>query len=134
MAAGGGGRAYLRRQDRGRTQATPEKLQNRSAAPGSSGRGGAAGEGAGCGGEEAVLLLPAAGHPAVSLQVEGAAGRREPPLCRPAAHRRRGRRVARAAGRAGLRLAGLQPAASGETAAATRVGELLGRAPGQPQE
>ncbi|KAM9093630.1 LOW QUALITY PROTEIN: leukocyte tyrosine kinase receptor [Megaptera novaeangliae] len=47
VAAGGGGRAYLRRQDRGRTQATPEKLQNRSAAPGSSGRGGAAGGGDG---------------------------------------------------------------------------------------
>uniref|UniRef100_A0A9L0JB95 receptor protein-tyrosine kinase n=1 Tax=Equus asinus TaxID=9793 RepID=A0A9L0JB95_EQUAS len=43
VAAGGGGRAYLRRQDRGRTQAAPEKLENRSAAPGSSGRSGAAG-------------------------------------------------------------------------------------------
>ncbi|XP_076704616.1 leukocyte tyrosine kinase receptor isoform X2 [Callospermophilus lateralis] len=43
VAAGGGGRAYLRRQDRARTQAAPEKLENRSAAPGSGGRGGAAG-------------------------------------------------------------------------------------------
>lgn len=40
VAAGGGGRAYLRREDRGRTQATPEKLQNRSAAPGSAGEAG----------------------------------------------------------------------------------------------
>ncbi|XP_070481111.1 leukocyte tyrosine kinase receptor isoform X1 [Equus przewalskii] len=47
VAAGGGGRAYLRRQDRGRTQAAPEKLENRSAAPGSSGRSGAAGGGGG---------------------------------------------------------------------------------------
>ncbi|XP_036779690.1 leukocyte tyrosine kinase receptor isoform X5 [Manis pentadactyla] len=43
VAAGGGGRAYLRRQDRGRTQAAAEKLENRLAAPGSNGRGGAAG-------------------------------------------------------------------------------------------
>ncbi|XP_012504833.1 PREDICTED: leukocyte tyrosine kinase receptor isoform X2 [Propithecus coquereli] len=43
VAAGGGGRAYLRQQDRGWAQASPEKLENRSAAPGSSGRGGAAG-------------------------------------------------------------------------------------------
>uniref|UniRef100_G1TR20 Tyrosine-protein kinase receptor n=1 Tax=Oryctolagus cuniculus TaxID=9986 RepID=G1TR20_RABIT len=43
VAAGGGGRAYLRRRDGGRTQAAPEKLENRSAAPGSGGRGGAAG-------------------------------------------------------------------------------------------
>ncbi|KAF7481979.1 hypothetical protein GHT09_006812 [Marmota monax] len=42
VAAGGGGRAYLRRQDPARTQAAPEKLENRSAAPGSGGRGGAA--------------------------------------------------------------------------------------------
>lgn len=81
-----------------------------------------------------MLPLPAAGHPAVSLQVEGTAGRRGSPLRRPAAHRGRERRVARAAGRPGLRLAGPQPAASLETAAATRVGELLGRAPGQPRE
>nr|XP_027782059.1 leukocyte tyrosine kinase receptor isoform X1 [Marmota flaviventris] len=47
VAAGGGGRAYLRRQDRARTQAAPEKLENRSAAPGSGGRGGAAGGGGG---------------------------------------------------------------------------------------
>ncbi|KAM5243480.1 LOW QUALITY PROTEIN: leukocyte tyrosine kinase receptor [Hipposideros larvatus] len=43
VAAGGGGRACLRLQDRGRTQATTEKLESRSAAPGSRGRGGAAG-------------------------------------------------------------------------------------------
>ncbi|CAO2579296.1 Leukocyte tyrosine kinase receptor [Lemmus lemmus] len=43
VAAGGGGRAYWRRHDRGRTQAAPEKLENRAAAPGSGGRGGAAG-------------------------------------------------------------------------------------------
>ncbi|XP_058283503.1 leukocyte tyrosine kinase receptor isoform X4 [Hylobates moloch] len=43
VAAGGGGRAYLRPRDRGRTQAAPEKLENRSEAPGSGGRGGAAG-------------------------------------------------------------------------------------------
>nr|XP_042131916.1 leukocyte tyrosine kinase receptor [Peromyscus maniculatus bairdii] len=43
VAAGGGGRGYWRRPDRGRTQAAPEKLENRAAAPGSSGRGGAAG-------------------------------------------------------------------------------------------
>ncbi|XP_011812060.1 PREDICTED: leukocyte tyrosine kinase receptor isoform X1 [Colobus angolensis palliatus] len=43
VAAGGGGRAYLRLRDRGRTQAAPEKLENRSEAPGSGGRGGAAG-------------------------------------------------------------------------------------------
>ncbi|XP_008585798.1 PREDICTED: leukocyte tyrosine kinase receptor [Galeopterus variegatus] len=42
VAAGGGGRAYLRRQDRGRTQTAPEKLENRSAAPGSGGRSGEA--------------------------------------------------------------------------------------------
>ncbi|XP_057637322.1 leukocyte tyrosine kinase receptor isoform X2 [Chionomys nivalis] len=43
VAAGGGGRAYWRRRDRGRTQAAREKLENRAAAPGSGGRGGAAG-------------------------------------------------------------------------------------------
>ncbi|XP_072868164.1 leukocyte tyrosine kinase receptor isoform X2 [Chlorocebus sabaeus] len=43
VAAGGGGRAYLRPRYRGRTQAAPEKLENRSEAPGSGGRGGAAG-------------------------------------------------------------------------------------------
>ncbi|KAF5925530.1 hypothetical protein HPG69_001977, partial [Diceros bicornis minor] len=43
VAAGGGGRAYLRRRDRGRAQAASEKLEDRSAAPGSSGRSGAAG-------------------------------------------------------------------------------------------
>ncbi|XP_010367352.1 leukocyte tyrosine kinase receptor isoform X3 [Rhinopithecus roxellana] len=43
VAAGGGGRAYLRPRDRGLTQAAPEKLENRSEAPGSGGRGGAAG-------------------------------------------------------------------------------------------
>ncbi|KAL1785805.1 leukocyte tyrosine kinase receptor isoform X2 [Sigmodon hispidus] len=43
VAAGGGGRAYWRRHDRGRTQEAPEKLENRAAAPGSGGRGGAAG-------------------------------------------------------------------------------------------
>uniref|UniRef100_A0A2I3M8C7 Tyrosine-protein kinase receptor n=1 Tax=Papio anubis TaxID=9555 RepID=A0A2I3M8C7_PAPAN len=43
VAAGGGGRAYLRPRDRGRTQAAPEKLENRSEAPGSGGTGGAAG-------------------------------------------------------------------------------------------
>lgn len=47
VAAGGGGRAYLRRRDGGWTQAAPEKLENRSAAPGSGGRGGAAGGGGG---------------------------------------------------------------------------------------
>ncbi|KAK7810242.1 hypothetical protein U0070_010406 [Myodes glareolus] len=47
VAAGGGGRAYWRRHDRGRTQAAPEKLENRAAAPGSGGRGGAAGGGGG---------------------------------------------------------------------------------------
>ncbi|XP_045393908.1 leukocyte tyrosine kinase receptor isoform X2 [Lemur catta] len=43
VAAGGGGRAYLRQQDRGWAQATPEKLENRLSAPGSRGRGVAAG-------------------------------------------------------------------------------------------
>ncbi|XP_058397270.1 leukocyte tyrosine kinase receptor isoform X2 [Diceros bicornis minor] len=43
VAAGGGGRAYLRRRDRGRAQAASEKLEDRSAALGSSGRSGAAG-------------------------------------------------------------------------------------------
>ncbi|XP_069317334.1 leukocyte tyrosine kinase receptor isoform X3 [Eulemur rufifrons] len=43
VAAGGGGRAYLRQQDRGWAQATAEKLENRLAAPGSRGRGVAAG-------------------------------------------------------------------------------------------
>uniref|UniRef100_H0X7V9 receptor protein-tyrosine kinase n=1 Tax=Otolemur garnettii TaxID=30611 RepID=H0X7V9_OTOGA len=43
VAAGGGGRAYLRQQGRGWAQTVPEKLENRSAAPGSDGRGGAAG-------------------------------------------------------------------------------------------
>lgn len=43
MAAGGGGRSYRRRPDRGRTQAVPERLETRAAAPGSGGRGGAAG-------------------------------------------------------------------------------------------
>ncbi|XP_078190454.1 leukocyte tyrosine kinase receptor isoform X2 [Callithrix jacchus] len=44
VAAGGGGRAYLRPRDGGRTLAAPEKLENRLEAPGSGGRGGAAGE------------------------------------------------------------------------------------------
>uniref|UniRef100_A0A2K6SKD5 Tyrosine-protein kinase receptor n=1 Tax=Saimiri boliviensis boliviensis TaxID=39432 RepID=A0A2K6SKD5_SAIBB len=43
VAAGGGGRAYLRPRDRGRILAVPEKLENRLEAPGSGGRGGAAG-------------------------------------------------------------------------------------------
>ncbi|XP_034351254.1 leukocyte tyrosine kinase receptor isoform X2 [Arvicanthis niloticus] len=43
VAAGGGGRSYGRRPDRGRTQAVPERLETRAAAPGSGGRGGAAG-------------------------------------------------------------------------------------------
>ncbi|EDL27972.1 leukocyte tyrosine kinase, isoform CRA_b, partial [Mus musculus] len=43
VAAGGGGRSYRRRPDRGRTQAVPERLETRAAAPGSGGRGGAAG-------------------------------------------------------------------------------------------
>ncbi|XP_032107137.1 leukocyte tyrosine kinase receptor isoform X1 [Sapajus apella] len=47
VAAGGGGRAYLRPPDRGRTLAAPEKLENRLEAPGSGGRGGAAGGGGG---------------------------------------------------------------------------------------
>ncbi|XP_006883284.1 PREDICTED: leukocyte tyrosine kinase receptor [Elephantulus edwardii] len=47
VAAGGGGRAYLRRLDRGQTQTAPEKLETRTAAPGSGGRGGAAGGGGG---------------------------------------------------------------------------------------
>lgn len=55
VAAGGGGRAYLRPRYRGRTQAAPEKLENRSEAPGSGGKGGAAGEGAGPWGEAGVL-------------------------------------------------------------------------------
>lgn len=58
VAAGGGGRAYLRRQDRGGTQAAAEKLENRSAAPGSSGRGGAAGEVAGAVGEASSHPIP----------------------------------------------------------------------------
>lgn len=58
MAAGGGGRAYWRRHDRGRTQAAPEKLENRAAAPGSGGRGGAAGERAGRRGEAGRRALP----------------------------------------------------------------------------
>ncbi|KAH0520323.1 Leukocyte tyrosine kinase receptor [Microtus ochrogaster] len=51
VAAGGGGRAYWRRRDSGQTQAAPEKLENRAAAPGSGGRGGPAGERAGRRGE-----------------------------------------------------------------------------------
>uniref|UniRef100_A0A8C2LZL5 Tyrosine-protein kinase receptor n=1 Tax=Cricetulus griseus TaxID=10029 RepID=A0A8C2LZL5_CRIGR len=47
VAAGGGGRSYWRRPDRGRTEAAPEKLENRTEAPGSGGRGGAAGGGGG---------------------------------------------------------------------------------------
>ncbi|XP_040854001.1 leukocyte tyrosine kinase receptor-like isoform X1 [Ochotona curzoniae] len=47
VAAGGGGRAYLRRRDLRWPEAAPEKLENRSAAPGSGGRGGAAGGGGG---------------------------------------------------------------------------------------
>nr|XP_003935739.1 leukocyte tyrosine kinase receptor isoform X2 [Saimiri boliviensis boliviensis] len=47
VAAGGGGRAYLRPRDRGRILAVPEKLENRLEAPGSGGRGGAAGGGGG---------------------------------------------------------------------------------------
>nr|XP_045013017.1 leukocyte tyrosine kinase receptor isoform X2 [Jaculus jaculus] len=43
VAAGGGGRAYLSRKDRRWALAAREKLENRSAAPGSGGRGGAAG-------------------------------------------------------------------------------------------
>ncbi|XP_049990043.1 leukocyte tyrosine kinase receptor isoform X3 [Alexandromys fortis] len=67
VAAGGGGRAYWRRHDRGRTQAAPEKLENRAAAPGSGGRGGAAGGG---GGWTSRAPSPQAGR---SLQ-EGAEG------------------------------------------------------------
>ncbi|XP_055219404.2 leukocyte tyrosine kinase receptor isoform X3 [Gorilla gorilla gorilla] len=67
VAAGGGGRAYLRPRDRGRTQASPEKLENRSEAPGSGGRGGAAGGG---GGWTSRAPSPQAGR---SLQ-EGAEG------------------------------------------------------------
>ncbi|PNJ16136.1 LTK isoform 4 [Pongo abelii] len=67
VAAGGGGRAYLRPRDRGRTQAAPEKLENRSEAPGSGGRGGAAGGG---GGWTSRAPSPQAGR---SLQ-EGAEG------------------------------------------------------------
>ncbi|XP_058283500.1 leukocyte tyrosine kinase receptor isoform X1 [Hylobates moloch] len=69
VAAGGGGRAYLRPRDRGRTQAAPEKLENRSEAPGSGGRGGAAGGG---GGWTSRAPSPQAGR---SLQ-EGAEGGR----------------------------------------------------------
>ncbi|XP_021097582.1 leukocyte tyrosine kinase receptor [Heterocephalus glaber] len=47
VAAGGGGRAYLSRRDRGRPQAALERLENRTEAPGSGGRGGAAGGGGG---------------------------------------------------------------------------------------
>ncbi|XP_031227393.1 leukocyte tyrosine kinase receptor isoform X4 [Mastomys coucha] len=47
VAAGGGGRSYRSRPDRGRAQAAPERLETRAAAPGSGGRGGAAGGGAG---------------------------------------------------------------------------------------
>ncbi|KAF3830423.1 hypothetical protein GH733_004242 [Mirounga leonina] len=93
-ATAGGGRrrraGLLRRRDRGRLQAAPEKLENRSAAAGSRGRGGAAG------GE--------------------AAGRRGPPLRGRAAPYGRGRRAARAAPRPELRSAGPQPAASGAAA------------------
>ncbi|XP_005559301.2 leukocyte tyrosine kinase receptor isoform X1 [Macaca fascicularis] len=67
VAAGGGGRAYLRPRDRGRTQAAPEKLENRSEAPGSGGTGGAAGGG---GGWTSRAPSPQAGR---SLQ-EGAEG------------------------------------------------------------
>ncbi|XP_069317332.1 leukocyte tyrosine kinase receptor isoform X1 [Eulemur rufifrons] len=67
VAAGGGGRAYLRQQDRGWAQATAEKLENRLAAPGSRGRGVAAGGG---GGWTSRALSPQAGR---SLQ-EGAEG------------------------------------------------------------
>ncbi|XP_031227394.1 leukocyte tyrosine kinase receptor isoform X5 [Mastomys coucha] len=42
VAAGGGGRSYRSRPDRGRAQAAPERLETRAAAPGSGGRGGAA--------------------------------------------------------------------------------------------
>ncbi|XP_072479972.1 leukocyte tyrosine kinase receptor isoform X2 [Notamacropus eugenii] len=47
VAAGGGGRAYLRRLQRGSLRATQEKLENRTSAPGRGGRGGAAGGGGG---------------------------------------------------------------------------------------
>lgn len=43
MAAGGGGRSYRRRPERGWTQAAPERLETRAAAQGSGRRGGAAG-------------------------------------------------------------------------------------------
>nr|XP_011757036.1 leukocyte tyrosine kinase receptor isoform X1 [Macaca nemestrina] len=73
VAAGGGGRAYLRPRDRGRTQAAPEKLENRSEAPGSGGTGGAAGEGAGLWGEAGVLPVSPAqdqfGQPVLLLTV-----------------------------------------------------------------
>ncbi|XP_043836302.1 leukocyte tyrosine kinase receptor isoform X5 [Dromiciops gliroides] len=47
VAAGGGGRAYLRRLQRGWLRQTQEKLENRTSAPGIGGRGGAAGGGGG---------------------------------------------------------------------------------------
>ncbi|KAK2491678.1 hypothetical protein MC885_002507 [Smutsia gigantea] len=72
VAAGGGGRAYLRLQDRGRTQAAAEKLENRSAAPGSSGRGGAAGEGARARGEASSHPIPL---PAIPLSLHRWRGR-----------------------------------------------------------
>lgn len=68
VAAGGGGRACLRLQDRGRTQTTTEKLESRSAALGSRGRGGAAGEGPGPRGEACLPSIPAVSHPAVAPQ------------------------------------------------------------------
>lgn len=141
VAAVGGGRAYLSLQDRDRTQATTEKLESRSAAPGSSGRGGAASEGPGPRGEACLPSIAAVSHPAVAPQVEEAAGRHRPPLRRPAAHCRRERRAARAAQRPGLRLAGPQleasrategPALRTETAVATGVGAPFEREVGQP--
>nr|XP_012621924.1 leukocyte tyrosine kinase receptor isoform X4 [Microcebus murinus] len=72
VAAGGGGRAYQRQRDRGWAQATPEKLENRPAAPGSGGRGGAAGGNASetdnhwANGEDGVSFI----HPSSELYLQ----------------------------------------------------------------
>lgn len=71
MAAAGGSRAYLKRQDRGGAQTTAQKLESRSVAPRSSWRGGAAGEGAGCEDGRARFQSPRPSTPCLSVGAGG---------------------------------------------------------------
>ncbi|CAN0540281.1 unnamed protein product [Rangifer tarandus platyrhynchus] len=75
VAAAGGSRAYLKRQDRGGAQTTAQKLESRSVAPRSRWRGGAAGEGAGCEDGRARFQSPRPATPCLSSPPAGQRGR-----------------------------------------------------------